>query len=93
MPRDLVYDNVLQRDESFFMWHCGAKESIVQQTLKHQSFYCQDLLVVSNIPKPSFALDCLVDDVPEDVIELLHTFCTSTVADVADQCCTRRASV
>ena len=88
MSRDLVYDDVLQRDESFFIWHCGAKESTVQQTPRHQFFYCQGPLVVWNIPKPSFVLVRLVDDAPEDVIELPHTFCTSTFADVADQCCT-----
>ena len=93
MCRDLVYDDVLQRDESFFIWHYGAKESIVQQTLTHQSLYCQVLLVVSKIPKAAFVFVRLVDDVPEDVIELLHAFCTSTFADVGDQCCTRRASV
>ena len=93
MCRDLVQDDVLQRDEQFFVWLCGATESIVQQTLGHQPFHCQSLLVVSDFPKPSFVLVRLVDEVPEDVIELLHVFCTMTFADVADQRCIRRASV
>ena len=31
-------DNVLQRDEQFFVWQHGAPESIIQQTLGHQLF-------------------------------------------------------
>ena len=36
-------------------------------------------------PNPSFVLVRLVDEFPEDVIELLHVFCTIMFADVADQ--------
>ena len=53
----------------------------------------QSLLFVSDYPKPSFVLVRLVDEAPEDVIELLHVLCTMTYADVADQRCARRASV
>ena len=53
---------------------------------------CRGLLFVSNIPKPSFVLVCLVDEVPEDVIELLHIFSRITFANVADQRCIRQAS-
>ena len=72
---------------------CGAAESTVQQTLGPQPFYCQSLVSVSDFPEPSFVLVRLVDEVPEGVIELLHVLCTITFADVADQRCTRRASV
>ena len=52
-------------------------------------FHCQNLLFISSFPKPSFVLVRLVDEVPEDVIKLLHVFCTVTFADVADQRCIR----
>ena len=58
-----------------------ATESIVQQTLRHQLFHCWSLFFVSDFP---FVLVSLVDEVPEDVIKLLHVFCTITFADVAD---------
>ena len=74
MCRDLVYDDVLQRDEPFFVWQCGATELVVQQTLGHQPLNCQNLLFVSNFPKPSFVLVRLAGEVPEDAIELLHVF-------------------
>ena len=93
MCRDLVYADVLQRDEQFFVWHCGATESIVQQTLGHQPFHCQSLFFVSDFRKPSFILVRLVDEVPENVVELLYVLCAITFADVADQRCIRRASV
>ena len=93
MCRDLVYDDVLQRDEQFFVWQRGATESIVQQTLGHQRCHCQNILVFFDVPKLSFILVRLVDEVPEDVIELLHVFCTITFADVPDRRCIRRASV
>ena len=65
MCRDLVDDDVPQRDEQLFVWPRGATESIVR----------------------------LVDEVPEDVVKLLHIFCTITFADVPDQRRIRRASV
>ena len=92
MCRDLVYDDVLQRDEQFFVWQCGATESIVQLTLKHQLFHSKSLFFVSDFPKPWFVLVRLVDEVLEDVIKLLHVFYTITFADVTDQRCIRRAS-
>ena len=85
MCHDLVFDDVLQRDEQFFVWQFAATESIVQQTLGHQPFHYQSLLFISNLPKPSFVLVRLVDEVPEDVIEVFHVLCTIAFADVADQ--------
>ena len=94
MCRDLVHDDVLQRNKQFFVWQCGATEPIVQQTLKGINLcHCQSRLFVSDFPKPSFVLVRLVDEVPEDVIEMLHVLCTIALADVADQRCLRRASV
>ena len=54
---------------------------------------CQSLFFVSDCPKPSFVLVRLVDEDLEEVIELLHIFCTIEFADVADQRCMCRASV
>ena len=45
MRRDLVYEEVLQRDEQFSTWQCGATDTIVQQT-QASFFHCQDLLLV-----------------------------------------------
>ena len=93
MCRDLVCDDVLQRDEQFFVWQCGATESTVQQTLGRQPLDLHSLLFVSDFPEPSFVLVRLVDDVPQDVIGLLHVFCKIAFADVPSQRCIRRASV
>ena len=71
MCRDLV-DDVLQRDEQLFVWLRGATESII-------------LFFDSNYPKPSVVLVRLVDEVPEDFIELPHILSTITFADVAVQ--------
>ena len=71
-------------------WCHGIDSSVNSQ---ESIFHCQNLPFISNFPKPSFVLVRLVDEVPEDVIELLHIFCTITVADVADQCCILRDSV
>ena len=85
--------SMMMFSEQFFVWQCGATESIVLRTLGHQLFHCLSLFFVSDFPEPSFVLVRLVNEVPEDVIKLLHVFCTITFADVADQRCTRRASV
>ena len=67
--------------DTSLVWQLGVTESIVQQALKHQP---------SNFANPSFALLCLTDEVPEDVINLLHVSRTITFTDVRR---VRRASV
>ena len=49
MCRDLVFDDVLQRDEQFFAWQCGATESIVQQTLGRRPFFTARVFSSSRI--------------------------------------------
>ena len=75
-------DVVLQRDEHFSMWQGGATESTVQQTSGHQLVHYQSLFFVSHVGKPAFVSDCLVDEIPKDVIKLLHVFCTITFTDL-----------
>ena len=60
--------------------------------LKHQLFHCQSLFFVSNFAKPSFVPVCLVDEVPEDVIKLLHVSCTITSALQTPSFCLTRSS-
>ena len=49
MFRDLVYDDVLQRDEQFFVWQCGATESIDQHTLSGIDFFTAGVFSSSRI--------------------------------------------
>ena len=77
---DSSYGNVVPRNRYF------SKLSGINFSLPESYF-------VSNFSKPSFVLVCLIDEVPEDVMKLLHVFPTITFADVADQRRIRRASV
>ena len=72
------------------MWCHGIDDSANSRA---SIFFTASIFSSRISPKlPSFFVR-LVDEVPEDVIELLHVFCTTTFADVADQGCTRRTSV
>ena len=58
MCRDLVYDDVLQRDEQLFVRQCGATESIVQQNSRALTFSSARVFsssqVFPNLPSYSF---------------------------------------
>ena len=59
------YGNVVPRNRQF-------------SKLSSINFFIVKIFFVSNIPKPSFELIRLVNEVCEEVIELLHIFCTIT---------------
>ena len=52
--------------------HHRPSESVVQQTLKHQLLDCEHLFLISDCAEPVLEFVCVIDECPQDVIELFH---------------------
>ena len=51
------------------------------------SLDCEHLFLISDLAEPVLELVFLVDECPQDIVELLHVFGLFSFNDVADQCC------
>ena len=64
-----------------------SSESAVQQALRHQCLDCEHLFLVSDCAESVLEFVRLVDERPQDVVELFDVFGSVSFRDVADQCC------
>ena len=78
-------DVVFQRNEEFAVRHRRSSEpAIQQQAFWHQFLDCEHLVLVSDLAESVLEFVRLVDERPQDVVELLRVFGSISFTAVAD---------
>ena len=91
--RDFVNDNILDRDDQFFVGSCRTTESVVEHAFKHQPLDCEGFCLVPDFAESVFKLVYVDDERPQDVVKVFHVFRSVSITDVADERCVRRVLV
>ena len=71
---NVVDDDVLQLRDKLTVRLRRSSESVIQQALRHQFLDCAHLFLISDCAESVLSIARLIDERPQDVVELLHIF-------------------
>ena len=58
----------------------SSSESVVQQTPTHQLPDCEHIFLISDRAESVLELVCVIDERPQDVVEMLHVLCSLSLS-------------